>query len=108
MRWLPLAFIAEVNEELCIVCGTCGERCQVDAVGPAGNSSEELSRVNVIRCIGCGLCVTECPTGAISMKVRDNYREPVDTGRELVKAFVEGRKPTANGALAAEERGPAS
>ncbi len=42
------------------------------------------------------------------MKVRDNYREPVDTGRELVKAFVEGRKPTANGALAAEERGPAS
>jgi electron transport complex protein RnfB len=93
----PSRFIAEVKEELCIVCGTCGERCQVDAVGPVGDSSEEPSRVNVIRCIGCGLCVTECPTDAISMKVRESYREPMDTGRELVKAFVEGKKSTASG-----------
>lgn len=104
----PSRFIAEVNEELCIVCGTCGERCQVDAVGPTGDSTEEPSRVNVIRCIGCGLCVTECPTDAILMKVRNNYHGPVDTSRELIKAFVEGRKPTASGAPAAEERGPAS
>ena len=69
----PSRFIAEVNEELCIVCGTCGERCQVDAVGPTGDSTDEPSRVNVIRCIGCGLCVTECPTDAILMKVRNNY-----------------------------------
>lgn len=88
----PSRFIAEVNQELCIVCGTCGERCQVEAVGPRETSREAASEVNLIRCIGCGLCVTRCPTEAISMKVRESYQEPFDTGKELLKAFVEGRK----------------
>lgn len=88
----PSRFLAEVDEELCIVCGVCGERCQVDAVGPVEDSTEGTSRVNVVRCIGCGLCVTQCPTKAISMKVRESYQEPVETCIELVKAFVEGSK----------------
>ena len=88
----PSRFIAEVNEEDCIICGVCGERCQVEAVGPVEGSIEGTSKVNVIRCIGCGLCVTECPTDAIAMKVRDSYQEPVDTGIELVKAFVNGKR----------------
>jgi electron transport complex protein RnfB len=103
----PSRFIAEVNEELCVVCGTCGERCQVEAVGPKGESGEEPSKVNVIRCIGCGLCVTECPANAISMGVRESYREPTDTGRELVKAFIEGRKSVVGGAPPTGERGSA-
>jgi len=88
----PSRFIAQVDQELCIVCGVCGERCQVDAVGPAESCPEGTSKVNVIRCIGCGLCVTECPAEAISMKVRESYEEPFDTGRELAKAFVDGAK----------------
>jgi ferredoxin len=88
----PSRFVAEVNEELCIICGVCGERCQVDAVGPDEGSREGTSKVNRIRCIGCGLCVTQCPTEAIAMNVRGSYQEPVDTLLELVNGFVKGSK----------------
>jgi len=104
----PSRFIAEVNEELCVICGTCDARCQVDAVGPTGAAGRGPSNVDTLRCIGCGLCVTECPTEAISMKVRENYREPVDTGRELVKAFLDGQKRKAIDASSAEREGAAS
>ncbi len=88
----PSRFIAEVNQELCIICGVCGERCQVDAVGPVESSPDGTSKVNLVRCIGCGLCVTQCPSQAISMKVRESYQEPVATGKELVRAFVKGSR----------------
>ncbi len=38
-------------------CGTCIERCQVNAI----SESDGISVVDRARCIGCGLCVTGCP-----------------------------------------------
>lgn len=76
-------FLAEVEPEKCISCGVCEERCQFDAV----TSDEGVAKIGNERCVGCGLCVTTCPTGAISLKERESYREPFDTGMQLFEAW---------------------
>ncbi len=59
------AFVACVNQDECIGCETCLERCQMEALTIDDNS---VAVVNLDRCIGCGLCVTTCPTEAISLE----------------------------------------
>ncbi len=50
-------FFAVVDGELCTECGTCSDRCQMDAISyPDG-----VAAVDLLFCIGCGLCVTTCP-----------------------------------------------
>jgi ferredoxin len=56
-------FIAQHNPELCSGCGTCTERCQMEAITLANNTAE----LNPDRCIGCGLCVSTCPSGALRL-----------------------------------------
>lgn len=53
-------YIAFVDKNLCIACGTCRDRCQVNAI-----EIEDCAMVG--DCIGCGLCSTTCPSGAIIM-----------------------------------------
>jgi len=63
-------YYAEIDPELCTVCGTCKEeRCQVQAI----EEGEEAYRVIRERCIGCGLCVSTCPSEAIQL-----VRKPVE------------------------------
>jgi Na+-translocating ferredoxin:NAD+ oxidoreductase subunit B len=87
------AFIARFDPELCTDCGTCLERCQMDAFtqGEAGVSH------NADRCIGCGLCVSACPSGALTLarKPHSEHLEPPetmsDTWRQIVQAQEEAR-----------------
>jgi Pyruvate/2-oxoacid:ferredoxin oxidoreductase delta subunit len=62
-RVIHTNYYAQVDEEACIGCEACVERCQMDAV-----SVDETARVDLDRCIGCGLCVTDCPTEAMQLK----------------------------------------
>ena len=54
---------AEVDIELCVACGTCEERCNVDAI----HVEEDFAVVDKARCIGCGVCVPTCTSEAISL-----------------------------------------
>lgn len=56
------AFVNQVDEDLCIGCGTCVERCQFDALTLDG-----VVVVDKMRCVGCGVCVITCPVDALSM-----------------------------------------
>jgi electron transport complex protein RnfB len=56
-------YYAIKDDELCAICGTCLNRCQVHAI----QINNDLTIINKDRCIGCGLCASSCPTGAISM-----------------------------------------
>ena len=58
-------FVSAVDEDLCILCGECAERCQFDAI--AADVSWELDRK---RCVGCGQCVLACPVEALRMERR--------------------------------------
>ena len=57
-------YLAKVNEETCIGCGTCVEKCPVKSVELNDDNKAE---VNSAYCIGCGVCAHFCPEGSISL-----------------------------------------
>ncbi len=57
-------YYAVIEAEFCANCGSCRERCQVDAI----SEGEGASVVDLERCIGCGLCVTGCPNGVARLE----------------------------------------
>ncbi len=73
-RVIHTNYYVQVDEETCIGCETCVERCQMDAI-----RVDETAQVDLDRCIGCGLCVTDCPTEAMILKQKsaeDHYVPP--------------------------------
>lgn len=61
----PLAeAIASFDEDLCISCGLCVERCHFQAFSSDGGQISYHPE----RCRGCGLCAETCPVQAITMR----------------------------------------
>jgi electron transport complex protein RnfB len=75
-------YYARVDEETCIACGACAERCQMDAI-----NVDDLARIDQERCIGCGLCITDCPSEAIQLLQKapeDHYVPP----KNMVETYM--------------------
>ncbi len=72
-------YYADVDPDLCTGCGTCIDRCQMDAISLV----EDISIVNQKRCIGCGNCVYVCQDDAIQLKKKENQHIPPMTGTDL-------------------------
>jgi electron transport complex protein RnfB len=66
------AFVAELNPETCQGCGTCAERCQMEAIRLDGGRAV----LDPDRCIGCGLCVTTCPAGSLNLRRKPESAQP--------------------------------
>lgn len=58
------SFIAEVDNEVCIGCGTCVEDCPIEAL----RLSDDKVILDKNLCLGCGLCISSCPNDAISLR----------------------------------------
>ncbi len=56
-------FISTIDEDLCVACGTCLDRCKFGAI-----TVNDIAQVNPDKCVGCGLCAVTCPNNAIIMK----------------------------------------
>ena len=54
------AFVCQVDEEKCIGCSDCVDRCSFSALGV-----DITAQVNATRCAGCGVCVPACPEDAL-------------------------------------------
>jgi ferredoxin len=65
-------FYSVVDEELCIGCGDCIERCQFGAL----SMPEYVCVVDYARCVGCGLCATVCATEALHLERRSEGEVP--------------------------------
>lgn len=54
---------AEIDTDLCIECGQCGQNCRFDAI-----SADEKYKVDPFACEGCGVCELVCPVEAVALK----------------------------------------
>ncbi len=77
------AFTVALNAQVCIGCGVCERRCQIDAI----SLKEDKAEVEVRRCIGCGLCVSTCPAGALTLVRKPEPVKP-EIPDDLIQAAV--------------------
>lgn len=62
-KWVaPSRFTARVDEDTCIGCGTCVDRCFFNAI-----ELGETARVDETKCMGCGVCTVTCPTESMRL-----------------------------------------
>ncbi len=73
-------FFAVHNPETCEVCGTCVDRCQMEALKLEGDAVQ----LDTDRCIGCGLCASTCPTGSLRL-----VRKPDSQQAEIPKDIID-------------------
>jgi len=65
-------FYAEVDPDLCIGCGICEDRCNLDAI----NIEDNIAQVDKGRCIGCGVCVPTCDSEAMKLFKKEEETLP--------------------------------
>jgi len=58
------SYVAKVDGDKCSSCGTCVERCPVEA----SKFIDTTAEIDETRCIGCGVCAHLCPEEAISLE----------------------------------------
>ncbi|RJP18710.1 MAG: (4Fe-4S)-binding protein [Candidatus Abyssobacteria bacterium SURF_5] len=80
-------FVSQINQETCVECGTCEERCPVKAI----SLSDGPARVDEDKCIGCGVCFPTCPSESISLAPRPETEQlPVlPPGEMVMKVMAE-------------------
>lgn len=77
-------YFARVDPDLCIGCGDCSTRCQMDAI----IDDAEVSSVDLQRCIGCGLCVSTCPSGAVQLYQKTDVKIPPKDQDQLYRKIL--------------------
>jgi Fe-S-cluster-containing hydrogenase component 2 len=78
-------YLMQVDTDLCTGCGTCAERCPVEAI-----TVDDVSVVDTEKCIGCGVCYPTCPSGAVSLVERPQRREVLDA-KEFLDVLMKGQ-----------------
>jgi NAD-dependent dihydropyrimidine dehydrogenase PreA subunit len=58
-------YYAVVDEDMCVDCGACIERCHMEAI-----SADIDVQIDLDRCIGCGVCIPACENQALSLAAR--------------------------------------
>ena len=67
-------YLAQIDEDSCVACGTCAEICQFGAL----TEGDLLMAVDESKCMGCGVCVDKCPQEAISLRRDESKSEPLE------------------------------
>ncbi|MBW2456091.1 MAG: 4Fe-4S binding protein, partial [Deltaproteobacteria bacterium] len=82
-------YFAAVDADECTECGTCEQRCPMDAISAA----DAAAKVDRDRCIGCGLCVTTCPAEAVTLEVKspEEQRTPPKSAQETMMQLAAQR-----------------
>ena len=75
-------YIAKVDEDICIACGTCADNCQFGAL----IMGDIMMAVDEAKCMGCGVCVDKCPQEAISLDRDLSKPEPLEIFALMEKA----------------------
>lgn len=84
---LSTNYHAELDTTMCTECGTCIEKCQMNAISQGASSVV----IDLNRCIGCGICVANCPEGAVTLMQKQDTHIPPRDFNELYKIIQAGR-----------------
>lgn len=76
-------FVIASDPDICVGCGDCVIRCQMDAISLVG----DVSVLDLDRCIGCGLCVTTCTSGSLYL-VRKPEEEQAKIPTSLARTYL--------------------
>ncbi|EKQ51715.1 MULTISPECIES: [Fe-Fe] hydrogenase large subunit C-terminal domain-containing protein [unclassified Clostridium] len=74
---------SDINENLCIICGTCIENCPVNAIQYNVNGRAEVQKE---KCVGCKLCSNICRANAIKIQLYDKA-----TNSLIEKDYIKSR-----------------
>lgn len=81
-------FHASLDLKLCIKCGKCEDRCQMNAI----KIKDEKPILDQGKCIGCGLCVSTCKPNALTLVKKDKDIIPPKNNEALLDAIMENKK----------------
>ncbi len=77
-------YVSRVDAEVCEGCGTCEERCPMQAIAVG---DEGVAEVNEELCIGCGVCTPTCDTEAVDLIQREAAEPPPDLEKFLTARY---------------------
>jgi ferredoxin len=86
-KFFATNFYAQTDPDLCIGCGMCVDRCQMDAI----TLEDQISNINMERCIGCGVCVPTCPEEAIALIKKEDEIVPPKNTVATYQAIMHGK-----------------
>jgi ferredoxin len=86
-KYLNALYEAKVDENLCISCGDCIDRCPVNAI-----SMDDTAMVDRDKCLGCGLCASVCTEEAIKLHLREDREDPFENVMQMSMAIMEGKQ----------------
>ena len=76
-------YVSQVDEERCIGCGTCVEKCQFGALA----LQDGHVAVDAAGCMGCGVCVNTCPQEALSLARLAERPAPLEIHELMAQAL---------------------
>jgi Pyruvate/2-oxoacid:ferredoxin oxidoreductase delta subunit len=71
-EYLQSNYHVVVDASLCAECGTCHERCPMEAL----HADSGATAVDLDRCIGCAVCVPVCPSDALRLVPKEHPAAP--------------------------------
>ncbi len=80
------SYVARVDPERCVACGTCEDRCPMGAVAVG---DDDIAVVDENTCIGCGVCTPACDPEAVELSLRSEANPPPDLTEFLTARFKE-------------------
>ncbi len=81
-------FVSRVDQDTCSECGTCAERCPVNAIPPDNGPS----LVDADKCIGCSVCHPTCPTESISLVARpEEEQQPLLPADQVLMQVMQNK-----------------
>ncbi|MFX0001785.1 MAG: ATP-binding protein [Candidatus Hodarchaeota archaeon] len=87
-RIITSNYYAEVDQQLCLGCGTCVDRCPLKSIKLVDNIGEVILK----RCIGCGVCVPTCSEEAIQLKKREEEIIPPQNSEDLYTKIMNNKQ----------------
>jgi len=75
-------YFAEMDQEMCIACGNCEDRCPMKAI-----AVDDTAVVDRKRCIGCGVCIPTCSSGGAHLVKRLEAKPPPALGDFVTARF---------------------